>query len=163
MTSYDEVAVYLKNLGMDTNLSTFAERVRVQKMVYMLKQFGADLGFGFTWYLRGPYSPSLTKTLFNPTVEDPQPLRQLNTNELKVANEMRNFLGSDFYSAERMELMASLVYLIKHGPENDLQTKAKIIRFLREEKPQYSLEEIEQVWQRISAAGIWDSELSRLR
>jgi hypothetical protein len=163
MTSYDEVAVYLKNLGMDTNLGTFAERVRVQKVVYMLKQFGADLGFGFTWYLRGPYSPSLTKTLFNPTGEDAQPLKQLNTKELKVVNEMRNFLGSDFYSAERMELMASLVYLIKHGPENDLQTKAKIIRFLREEKPQYSLDEIEQVWQRISAAGIWDSELSQLR
>ena len=163
MTSYDEVAVYLKNLGMDTNLGTFAERVRVQKVVYMLKQFGADLGFGFTWYLRGPYSPSLTKTLFNPTGEEDQSLRQLNTKELEVVNAMRNFLGSDFYSAERMELMASLVYLIKHGPENDLQTKAKIIRFLREEKPQYSLDEIEQVWQRISAAGIWDSELSQLR
>jgi hypothetical protein len=163
MTSYADVAVYLKNLGIDANLNTFAERVRVQKMVYMLKQFGADLGFGFTWYLRGPYSPSLTKTLFNPTSEDARSSRELNTIELKVVNDMRNFLGGDFYSADRMELVASLIYLIKHGPDNDLQTKTKIVKFLRDEKPQYSPDEIEQVWRRISAAGMWNNELGRLR
>ena len=163
MTSYSDVAVYLKNLGIDASLGSFSERVRVQKVVYMLKQFGADLGFGFTWYLRGPYSPSLTKTLFNPTTDDIQAQRGLNAKELKIANDMRNFLGSDFYSAERMELVASLVYLIKHGPDNDLPSKARIVKFLMDEKPQYSTDEIEQVWRRIVVSGIWNNELQLLR
>ena len=134
----------------------------VQKVVYMLKQFGADLGFGFTWYLRGPYSPSLTKTLFNPTDDNAQVQGALSSKELEIMTEMRNFLGSDFYSAEKMELVASLVYLIKHGPENGYSTKASVIKFLRDAKPQYPREDIEGVWQRIAKAGIWDAEISKL-
>jgi uncharacterized protein YwgA len=163
MTTYGEVMVYLRNLGLGSGLDTFADRIRIQKIVYILKQFGADFKFGYTWYIRGPYSPSLTRTLFNATNEEIQAVRDPTVEELRILNETRNFLGEDFYSPERMELIASLAYLIKHGLENGLSSKGKIVRFLREQKPQYTPSQIEEVWQRIVKSGRWADYLAGLR
>jgi len=115
--------VYLRNLGLDGGLDSFSDRIRVQKLVYLLKQFGADFKFGYAWYIRGPYSPSLTRTLFNPTEGEFRTNRPLTAEELRIVNDMRNFLGGDFYSAERMELIASVIYLMRHGPADGLTSK----------------------------------------
>jgi len=163
MTAYGDVMVYLRNLGLSSGLDTFADRIRVQKVVYILKQFGADFNFGYTWYIRGPYSPSLTRTLFNATDEEVQTAREPTVEELRTLNEARNFLGGDFYSPERMELIASLIYLIKHGPENGLTSMGKILSFLREQKPQYSPDQIDEVWRRIAKSGKWTEYLAALK
>jgi len=154
--------VYLRNLGLDGGLDSFSDRIRVQKVVYLLKQFGADFKFGYTWYIRGPYSPSLTRTLFNPTEGEFRTNGPLTAEELRIVNDMRNFLGGDFYSAERMELIASVIYLIKHGPADGLTSKGKIVKFLREQKPQYLTDQIDEVWHRVAKSGKWKDDLAKL-
>jgi len=55
----------LKELGIKYEMESFDERLSVQKSVYLAQAAGADLGHYFNWYLRGPYSPSLTQDVFD--------------------------------------------------------------------------------------------------
>ncbi len=58
------LAGLLRRVG-DYNLQTFGDRLILQKTVYLLQAFGIYLGYQFNWYLRGPYSPQLTKDAFS--------------------------------------------------------------------------------------------------
>jgi len=162
MSKFADAMAFLQALGLGKEMDSFTGRKRTQKIVYLLKQFGADLKFGYTWYLHGPYSPELTRTLFNPSQEDIKTLRELTRNELDTVNQMRNFLADDLYSVDTLELIVSLVYLVKHGPEEGYNTKAKIVEYLRTRKPQFSVDEIEGAWGRIEEAKIWQKYLARL-
>lgn len=160
MNEAPEVVAFLKALGFSEELSTFKGRLRIQKSVYLLREFGIDLGFRHNWYVHGPYSPGLTRVLFNqPTSK--AAARQLTAKELQTVNEMRNFLGEDLYSAEALELVVSLLYLIRYGPP-DFDTKQKIVAFLDKAKPHFNREQIEATWSKIERSGRWKAELSRL-
>lgn len=39
-------------------------RMRLQKAVYLLQASGANLGYRYSWYLKGPYSTALTQDYF---------------------------------------------------------------------------------------------------
>ncbi len=45
----------------------FDQRLVTQKTVYLMQAFGLYLGYLFTWYIRGPYSPSLTRDVYGLT------------------------------------------------------------------------------------------------
>jgi len=51
-------------LGVPFKLDTFNHRLAVQKVVYLAQAAGIHLGYDFHWYLRGPYSPDLTRDVF---------------------------------------------------------------------------------------------------
>lgn len=44
---------------------TFEKRLVCQKKIYLLQGLGTDLGYNYNWYVRGPYSPSLTNYVYN--------------------------------------------------------------------------------------------------
>jgi uncharacterized protein YwgA len=58
------LAGLLRRLG-EYKLHTFRDRLVLQKTVYLLQAFGIYLGYPFSWYLRGPYSPQLAKDAFS--------------------------------------------------------------------------------------------------
>lgn len=162
MTKYSDAVAFLRVLGLADDLDSFTGRKRIQKTIYMLKQFGADLKFGYVWYLHGPYSPELTRTLFNPTDVDLESKRDLTKTELQITNQMRNFLAKDLYSVDSLELIVSLIYLIKYGPKEGYSTKEKIIRYLQRQKPQFSAWEIETAWHKIEGSEMWTNFLTKL-
>lgn len=43
----------------------FVNRLRMQKYVYLAKYYGLDLGYSYTMYRYGPYSPDLTAAYYN--------------------------------------------------------------------------------------------------
>ena len=50
----------LENAGIyEFKIDTFEDRLRLQKIIYIAKHFGINLGYSFNEYLRGPYSPEL--------------------------------------------------------------------------------------------------------
>jgi hypothetical protein len=157
MSEFENVESYLKALGVNDEMDTFVGRKKVQKLVYLLKQFGADLPFGYNWYLHGPYSPKLTRNLLESEAVQNREPPKLPSYELERVNELRNFLAEDFYSVDSLELYASLIYLIKHAQEAKLSSKMSIIRFLLEKKPQFTRDEIEKAWDRIESSGRWDN------
>ena len=42
----------------------FNERLILQKTIYLMQSFNLFIGYHFNWYIRGPYSPVLTKDAF---------------------------------------------------------------------------------------------------
>lgn len=54
----------LEELGISSDIDTVDERKRIQKSVYLGQIAGVDLGYHFGWYLKGPYSPELTKDYY---------------------------------------------------------------------------------------------------
>jgi uncharacterized protein YwgA len=158
MHNYNLLFACLRNLGIEPNMDTFRERKRMQKIVYVIQHFGIKLGFDFTWYLYGPYSPDLTTAIFdvierNFQVEE----RRLSPKEQKILSSISNFLGEDINSTENLELLGSLIYL-KDFNENSMvkhkASKQEIISILKERKPHFSDEEIEYQWKRLEAANI---------
>lgn len=54
----------LDALGLPLRLDSFAERMALQKTIYLCQQAGVHLGYRYNWYLRGPYSPQLTRDAY---------------------------------------------------------------------------------------------------
>jgi hypothetical protein len=57
--------LFLDALKTPASIRTIDDRKRVQKAVYLGQLSGVDLGYRFGWYIKGPYSPSLTKDYFS--------------------------------------------------------------------------------------------------
>ena len=55
----------LDAIGEATSISNVADRLRLQKSVYLAQEMGIPLGYGYSWYVKGPYSPALTQDYYN--------------------------------------------------------------------------------------------------
>ncbi len=60
----DKVIACLKEMGFKPKISKFDDKIVIQKLVYLLQLKGIKLGFDYGLYVRGPYSPGLTKEIY---------------------------------------------------------------------------------------------------
>ena len=65
-TQVPRVLACFERLGIKFKLDDFESRLIAQKLVYLIEQMGVPLGYRGTYgyYIRGTYSPTLTKDLF---------------------------------------------------------------------------------------------------
>jgi hypothetical protein len=56
--------LFLDELQVNAAIDTLDDRKRVQKATFLGQIAGADLGYRFGWYIRGPYSPELTRDYY---------------------------------------------------------------------------------------------------
>lgn len=59
-----QLALKLTLEELDIEPATMQERKTVQKAIYLGQAAGVDLGYRYNWYVRGPYSPALTRDYF---------------------------------------------------------------------------------------------------
>jgi hypothetical protein len=52
--------VTLDQLGEPSDIAGVDNRLRIQKAVYLAQAAGINLGYPYSWYVKGPYSPALT-------------------------------------------------------------------------------------------------------
>ena len=154
-TRFIVLELVLHDLGIETTIGKFSDRIRIQKAIYLCQAAGVNLGYRFRWYLRGPYSPSLTKDYYE--------LQMLIDGDERIANG-RN-LNSDVRSrihgirhimtppshigleqSSWLELISSLHYLTKiyglAGAECKLRSlKPHLVQFSSHAR--YQLEEAE--------------------
>ena len=134
----------------NVSIKNFEDRLRLQKLVFLARKMGLDFGFSFSWYARGPYSPSLTRVLFSADelglleCKDIQP----SENEKKVAKNIKQFLGNDVENPRYLELLASVWYFINEKEISEDENK-EILNTLLELKPQFTKDELEQAIKRI--------------
>lgn len=139
---------------MEPNPSTFGERKRIQKLIYIAQEFGVDLGFNFTWYIHGPYSPDLIKSIFDVMERNSQVENiDLAPDEVSKLSEIRDFLKEDIQSTETLELIGSLLYLRIAGRKFNA-SKAEIMSVLKEKKPQFSDDKIEHCWNKLDSVNM---------
>jgi len=124
--------------------------MKLQKLAYLAREMGLDCGLAFDWYVRGPYSPSLTRILFAADelgmlrIENPP----LNDSEKNVVKSIKELLGTDIDDPRGLELIASVWYFLPKGTLSRKERNA-IVRKLVECKPQFSGEEISRTINRI--------------
>ena len=128
----DNRAVALKllldHLGV-ADISTVDRRLEVQKAVYLSQVAGVPLGYTYGWYLKGPYSPSLTRDYYGLT-DDMVPagtsLRAGAVERLNAVKELMEKQIGQLDRPKRLELLASLHYLIRESRLSVEAAKAKI-------------------------------------
>lgn len=124
------------------NINEFNGRLALQKLVFLMQNFDADLGYLFGWYLYGPYSSGLANDAFSNfdifafLVAEDKAIENIDISHykesidnliafLKESKELLNDI--DFY--DRLEFLASLIYLIVYeemAPEGALEELLKI-------------------------------------
>lgn len=141
----------LQHLGIKPAMKTFNDRKRMQKIVYFLPHFGIDIDIGlnhYDWYLHGPYSPILTRILFD-IVENPQiDSAKLTKEDTKKIESIKIFLGDDIESADSLELLVSLHFLLQQAKEFGLNEN-EAIEFLRKKKPYFTYAEIQHALEKV--------------
>ncbi|HEY3968183.1 MAG TPA: hypothetical protein VGM05_26710 [Planctomycetaceae bacterium] len=112
----------LDALGIPVRLDSFADRLTVQKCVYLSQAAGIQLGYTFHWYLRGPYSPTLTRDAFGVVAElgtgaDESQGWNLDPASVKRAANLRRLIQSvqGEELATKLELLASVHFLVDAG------------------------------------------------
>ena len=108
----------LKSIGIDQiDMDNFDNRLLYQKLIYLTQNYGLSLGYGYSWYVKGPYSPELTKTLFTITpeslVESDNFRFQNDDIVIRKIHEIRTILDNKIQDPFFLEILASIVFIKK--------------------------------------------------
>jgi uncharacterized protein YwgA len=152
MNETDRLFACLKMVGINPKMETFSERKRVQKMVYLLdKVSNLNFGFSYNWYLHGPYSPELTRIIFDVIEKEREDIAKpviLSAADKAKITRLKLFLCDDIESTDALELLVSLHYLLKCLPESDSKVE-DAVNFLKSKKPYFNDEEISNALKRL--------------
>jgi uncharacterized protein YwgA len=142
MTKEEILSKVLNVLGYDNppDMSSFDTRLKFQKLIYLLQFSGISLGYGYSWYVRGPYSPELTQSLFKiekdkATFEKSKSIT-FKDNEIIVSklDEFNRKLGENKDNVNYLEVLASMHYINKVSSSKNKDKENLKIRLL-EAKP----------------------------
>lgn len=147
------LAGVLRRIG-QFSVDGFRDRLKLQKTVYLLQAFGIYLGYGFNWYLYGPYSPALARDAYEviPTLER----RSLSPPFVDPGAEsgfakFTEFLGSRKDDPKWLEQVASLHMLSRvYGNDN----KKAIFEKMAEKQPYLTEMDREEAWQKLARYGL---------
>ena len=112
----------LDYLEMGNTISTIDERIAIQKVVCLTQEAGLPLGYGYNWYVRGPYSPGLAADYYQiarlrPSVETDAKKFALTASALAAVEKVKSVMfvpqGVGLDRVRWLELVASIAFLIK--------------------------------------------------
>ncbi len=113
------IKLAMDSLGLQLTAETFTERLILQKSIYLVESAGLDLGYFFTWDLRGPYCRALAgdgTALMEELETDYDESKNWAFDEdcLAVIKNIRPLFESDDRSdlAQHLELLASVHFLL---------------------------------------------------
>lgn len=114
------VKLIFDKLGLSFNMDTFQDRLILQKSIYLVQSLGTDLGYHFSWYLKGPYSASLATDGFS--IRDELDIDLDESKKWKLDDSLARRLDNiqSWFSetekkvlAKKLELFASVHFLVK--------------------------------------------------
>ena len=142
MVTKNEIEQIFEILELKLGLGTFQDRIKLQKIVYLTEHaFGINLGLSFDWYIHGPYSPDLTKIMF-----EKEPGITMKLTESKI-NELKKF--KEFFrthtTSNSLELLGSLHYFLSVVKGKN-HSKEKTIEQFLELKPKFTNKEVKKYY-----------------
>ena len=113
-----------RKVGFDFKVNYFNNRLKLQKYVFLLRRYGVDLGYSYSYYIRGPYSPELADDYYNlPKIDGETELPE-------------DFLKLIKNKSERwLELASSLVMVFEKYPDISEEDAIKIVAGSKLENP----------------------------
>ena len=144
------LGLVLREAGVPIDVRSFANRLILQKAGYLLQQAGISLGYHFSWYLRGPYSPDYTDDVFalaGAGAESSELEKwKLDPPSLSVLERVKGLFQSARQkgnTAHWLELLASALFLIRTRQVSASDT-AGIVSVLHKNEKFYSEPEVTQ-------------------
>jgi uncharacterized protein YwgA len=132
----DEKFVALKlildHLNVGQEINTVEQRLETQKAIYLAQSMGVELGYSYGWYLKGPYSPSLTRDYFEldaTAEEDFAEGRNLKGRVREILDQLRHLIDDREVPLSRahwLELLASIRYLIRESGFTEQRARERI-------------------------------------
>ena len=143
-------AVVLRELKC-TTLDTIQDRILLQKKVYLAQDKGLPLGYGYSWYIHGPYSTDLTSVAYQVI---PEGFGSIEGNKLKekyAAIVSKVNAIEDTVEEQKLkigvvqwyELVASIAYWSNLG----ITKKEAMIAKMEQSKPQFSSDQVEAAYE----------------
>ncbi len=151
--AYITTALAMKELNCE-KIDTIYDRILLQKKIYLSQIFGLQLGYGYGWYIHGPYSPDLTSAAYQIVPEGFDGVSNWSfkdeyAQKIKRVNNLSNKRPTSLSLTSWYELLASVVYWNENGYE-DKETNIEKVLVV---KPQFSKEEIELAHEALSEDG----------
>lgn len=133
MNRRKKVIAFFRELGFHLDITRFDDRLIAQKLVCLLELKGINIGYPCSIYVRGPYSPDLTKDLyeFKSEFDEFRTESRLNIHEKEIAHNLHRIFG---LKPILLEVGATYGYYSIHEKCNPLEALARVKRL----KPFYS-------------------------
>ena len=147
MATKTNISNLFESLEQNLSVDTFSARKQLQKLVYLSEVFGIEMGFKFHWYIHGPYSPRLTRVMFDKEKGRSIKIKDQSNFESKIS-ELKSFLGDDISHSDKLELIASVHY-VSSLAKDPVKEKTDILNIIYDEKPQFSKMEVERCYERV--------------
>ena len=127
-------------------LESINDRILFQKKVYLAQDIGLPLGYGYSWYIHGPYSTDLTAVAYQiipegDTAIENHSLKEPYASMITRVNFLENVINDQNLTisvVQWYELIASIAYWYKRGYD----TEEKAVEKIHATKPQFTEEQI---------------------
>ena len=85
-TQAKQLASIFSQVDKDFSMDRFDDKLEVQKIIYLLQEYGINLGYAYEWYIRGPYCKQVSVDAHDVLDNDivPQSTEQLNINTKQI-------------------------------------------------------------------------------
>lgn len=155
MDTYD-LGVLVRDIG-NFDMSTFNGRLIFQKTMQLLQSFGLDFGYHYSWYLRGPYCPSLAKDGF----ELKEVIQDIPAYVVEFADgknqaryeEFKKFLSDKKVDHNKLEIASSICFLYK---EEHLD-KETVLRLTEGKRSHFTKQDCVDIWNELENYGVVES------
>lgn len=150
----DTLAGILKNFYSAFDMSSFQNRLKLQKIVYLIQTNGINLGFGYNFYLYGPYSTDLARAGFQ--ITDYSKVKIMAPEDKEINRQfmaIKDKLGHRKDDIKWLECATSIIYLKRLGV-----VKNKIIDTVAYKLTKFPKDYINSVWRDLEEVGWIDKE-----
>jgi uncharacterized protein YwgA len=143
----------LKRIYPAFDMLSFSNRLKLQKIIYILQAHGINLGYCFNFYLHGPYSTDLARNGFQ--IKNYQEMKEARFEEDVDEERFKGFLEkikSKKSDIGWLECASSIIFLKKYS-----EKKADVFKGMKIRNKPFSDAALESVWQELEEFG-WINE-----
>lgn len=139
--AYIATAIAFRDLHCDS-INTIDERILLQKKIFLAQDLGLPLGYGYNWYIHGPYSSDLTTVAYQIIPEgfesiEKNTFKKKYSDMIKKVNDLESDITSDNINLKTVqwyELIASIAYWYERG----IKKEDDIVEKIKTTKPQFT-------------------------
>ncbi len=142
------LASILKQIYQPFDLASFENRLKLQKIIYLLQASGINLGFQFSLYINGPYSPDLTRTAYCVESFNDTPPVNFEDEQMVQKFEMFCMNVNDHKNDTQWLEAAATIHLFSKMHQD--QNPDEILRLVNAQKPHLTVEYLKQVMEGLS-------------
>lgn len=141
----------------DFNMLGFDNRLKLQKFVYLLQEYGVNLGYSFSLYLRGPYSPEVAKDGFQ--VEDFSTMPQIKPANVDIENRFSEFARRFRPHRNETEWLEAASSLVIFRRMYESESRPSIVRRVERKNEMFRGRSgfIDEVWDELVGWGLLDA------